>query len=60
MRIFPVFLSLIACSLAACEWGNDRAELIAEIGGKQLTWKEVSDVVPDNSKAEDSASRADH
>jgi hypothetical protein len=60
MRIFPVFLSLIACSLAACEWGNDRAELIAEIGGKQLTWKEVSDVVPDNSTAEDSASLADH
>ena len=60
MRIFPVFLSLIACSLAACEWGNDRAELIAEIGGKQLMWKEVSDVVPDNSTAEDSASLADH
>ena len=60
MRIFPVFLSLIACSLAACEWGKDRAELIAEIGGKQLMWKEVSDVVPDNSIAEDSASLADH
>ena len=60
MRIFPVFLSLIACSLAACEWGKDRAELIAEIGGKQLMWKEVSDVVPDNSTAEDSASLADH
>ena len=56
-----VFSALaIALSLVACDWGNDRAELIAEIGDKQLTWKEVSDVVPDNSTSEDSASLADH
>jgi hypothetical protein len=60
MRIVPFVLVSIACSLVACDWGNDRAELIAEIGGRQLTWKEVSDVVPDNSTAEDSASLADH
>lgn len=60
MRIIPLVSISIACTLGACEWGNDRAELIAEIGDKQLTWKEVSDVVPDNSTAEDSASLADH
>jgi hypothetical protein len=60
MRIFPIVVLSIACSFVSCDWGNDRAELIAEIGDKQLTWKEVSDVVPDNSTAEDSASLADH
>ena len=60
MRATVISALAIALSLVACDWGNDRAELIAEIGDKQLTWKEVSDVVPDNSTAEDSASLADH
>ena len=60
MRASVLSVLAIACSLVACDWGNDRAELIAEIGDKQLTWKEVSDVVPDNSTSEDSASLADH
>jgi hypothetical protein len=54
--IFPIF----CCLLASCNWGDDRAELIVEIGDNQLTRKEVSDVVPDNSTAEDSAALADH
>jgi len=60
MRASVLSVLVIACSLVACDWGDDRAELIAEIGDKQLTWKEVSDVVPDNSTSEDSASLADH
>ena len=60
MRASVLSVLAIACSLVACDWGNDRAELIAEIGDKQLTWKEVSDVIPDNSTSEDSASLADH
>ena len=55
------FSFLAFCSLlVSCNWGDDRAELIVEIGDQQLTRKEVSDVVPDNSTAEDSASLADH
>jgi nicotinic acid mononucleotide adenylyltransferase len=55
-------LPVVACVLllGSCHWADDRAELIAEIGDKKLTWKEVSDVVPDNSTAADSASLADH
>ena len=55
-------LSCIALSVAivACNWNSDRAELIAEIGGRQLTLKELTEVIPDNSSAEDSAALADH
>jgi len=60
MRLASLAFIVVACAFVSCEWGNDRAELIAEIGDKQLTWKEVSDVVPDNSSAEDSAALADH
>jgi hypothetical protein len=60
MRLASLAFIVVACAFVSCEWGNDRAELIAEIGDKQLTWKEVSDVVPDNSTAEDSAALADH
>lgn len=56
--------NLLACfcilMLCSCHWGDDRAQLIAEIGDHRLTWKEVSDVVPDNSSAADSAALADH
>ncbi len=52
---------LCICLVAAsCNWDDDRAQLIAEIGDKQLTWKELSEIIPDNSSAEDSASLADH
>jgi hypothetical protein len=55
-------LSCIALSVAivACNWNSDRAELIAEIGGRQLTLKELTEVIPDKSSAEDSAALADH
>lgn len=54
-------LWLAACALLfSCNWGEDRAELIVEIGDQKLTRTEVSEVVPDNSSAEDSASLADH
>lgn len=60
MRVY--FLFAIACVsiLSSCDWADNRAELIAEIGDKTLTRKEVSDVVPDNSSPDDSASLADH
>jgi hypothetical protein len=60
MRVY--FLFAIACIsiLSSCDWADNRAELIAEIGDKTLTRKEVSDVVPDNSSPDDSASLADH
>jgi hypothetical protein len=60
MRVY--FLFAIACLsiLSSCDWADNRAELIAEIGDKTLTRKEVSDVVPDNSSPDDSASLADH
>jgi hypothetical protein len=51
---------LLVCSIASCNWGDDRADVVAEMGGKQLTWKEISEVVPDNSTPEDSAALADH
>jgi hypothetical protein len=56
------FLFAIACVslLSSCDWADNRAELIAEIGDKSLTRKEVSDVVPDNSSPDDSAALADH
>jgi len=60
MRASLALCILISSCLVACDWGEDRAELIAEIGDKKLTWKEISDVVPDNSTSEDSASLADH
>lgn len=60
MRASLVVIIAVSSCLVACDWGDDRAELIAEIGDKKLTWKEVSDVVPDNSTSEDSASLADH
>jgi hypothetical protein len=60
MRDSLVVIIAVSSCLVACDWGDDRAELIAEIGDKKLTWKEVSDVVPDNSTSEDSASLADH
>lgn len=62
MRLGSCIIALTAASilLAACNWGEDRAELIAEIGDKQLTWKELREVIPDNSSSEDSASLADH
>lgn len=56
---FFVFLCLSA-AVASCNWNDDRAQLIAEIGDKQLTWKELSEVIPDNSSADDSAALADH
>jgi hypothetical protein len=61
----PALKGILACialaiGIAACKSGNDRAELIAEIAGSQLTWKELTEVIPDNSSAEDSASLADH
>jgi hypothetical protein len=60
MRFY--FLFVIACVslLSSCDWADNRAELIAEIGDKTLTRKEVSDVVPDNSSPDDSAALADH
>ena len=60
MRVY--FLFAIACVsiLSSCDWADNRAELIAEIGDKTLTRKEVSDVVPVNSSPDDSASLADH
>jgi hypothetical protein len=60
MRASLIVIIAVSSCLVACDWGDDRAELIAEIGDKKLTWKEVSDVVPDNSTSEDSASLADH
>jgi hypothetical protein len=51
---------LFALTVASCTTGDDRAELIAEIAGRQLTWKELTEVIPDNSTAEDSAALADH
>lgn len=51
---------LLLLIVASCNTGNDRAELIAEIAGRQLTWKELTEVIPDNSSAEDSAALADH
>jgi hypothetical protein len=60
MRISLLLAILIATLLGSCHWADDRAELIAEIGDKKLTWKEVSDVVPDNSTSADSAALADH
>jgi hypothetical protein len=53
-------LCLLSFAIASCNIGDDRAQLVAEIAGKQLTWKEISDVVPDNSSPEDSAALADH
>jgi hypothetical protein len=60
MKISLLIAVLSATLLSSCHWADDRAELIAEIGDKKLTWKEVSDVVPDNSSAADSAALADH
>ncbi|MFM7727205.1 MAG: hypothetical protein ACKO7B_10910, partial [Flavobacteriales bacterium] len=57
---FIFICALISTVLGSCTWNDDRAELIAEIGDKQLTRKEVSDIVPDNSTEHDSASLADH
>ena len=57
---FYCLLCLFFFSIASCNIGDDRAQLVAEIAGKQLTWKEISDVIPDNSSPEDSASLADH
>lgn len=60
MRI-PFMLGVLSSILlGSCKWNDDRAELIAEIGDRQLTRKEVSDIVPDNSTEQDSASLADH
>lgn len=50
---------LLVCSIVSCNWGDDRADVVAEMGGKQLTWNEISEVVPDNSSPEDSAALAD-
>lgn len=50
---------LLVCSFVSCNWGDDRADVVAEMGGKQLTWNEISEVVPDNSSPEDSAALAD-
>lgn len=61
MMKFQLFIAVLGIvGLGSCHWNDDRAELIAEIGDKQLTRKEVSDIVPDNSTEEDSASLADH
>ena len=53
-------MCLFSFVIASCNIGDDRAQLVAEIEGKQLTWKEISDVIPDNSSPEDSAALADH
>jgi hypothetical protein len=50
---------LLVCSIVSCNSGDDRADVVAEMGGKQLTWNEISEVVPDNSSPEDSAALAD-
>ena len=60
MRFSSALALTLACALASCNWGDDRAQVIAEIGDNQLTWKEVSEVVPDNSTSEDSSALADH
>ena len=60
MRFSSALALTVACALASCNWGDDRAQVIAEIGDNQLTWKEVSEVVPDNSTSEDSSALADH
>ena len=60
MRFSSALALTVACALASCNWGNDRAQVIAEIGDNQLTWNEVSEVVPDNSTSEDSSALADH
>lgn len=58
---FPSALALsLACAITSCNWGDDRAQVIAEIGDIQLTYKEISEVVPDNSTSEDSSALADH
>lgn len=59
LRGIPAYI-LLWFAVAACNTGTDRAELIAEIAGRQLTWKELTEVIPDNSTAEDSAALADH
>ena len=59
LRGIPAYI-LLCLAVAACNTGTDRAELIAEIAGRQLTWKELTEVIPDNSTAEDSAALADH
>jgi hypothetical protein len=60
MRFYFLFAIACVCVLSSCDWTDNRAELIAEIGDKTLTRKEVSDVVPDNSSPDDSAALADH
>ncbi len=60
MRIQIITILFATFVLGSCQWNDDRAELIAEIGDKKLTRKEVSDIVPDNSTQEDSAALADH
>jgi hypothetical protein len=60
MRFYLLFAIACVCVLSSCDWTDNRAELIAEIGDKTLTRKEVSDVVPDNSSPDDSAALADH
>ena len=59
LRGIPAYI-LLWFAVAACNTGTDRAELIAESAGRQLTWKELTEVIPDNSSAEDSAALADH
>ena len=54
-----LYAILLVCSIVSCNWGDDRADVVAEMGGKQLTWNEISEVVPDNSSPEDSAALAD-
>jgi hypothetical protein len=60
MRFSFLLCGLFFLAFSSCKNADDRAQLVAEIAGKQLTWKEVSDVIPDNSSPEDSAALADH
>ena len=60
MRFYFLLCALFFLMFSSCKNADDRAQLVAEIAGKQLTWKEISDVIPDNSSPEDSAALADH
>jgi hypothetical protein len=60
MRFNCLLCGVCFLFFSSCNNADDQAQLVAEIAGKQLTWKEVSDLVPDNSSPEDSAALADH
>lgn len=54
-----IVLVAVSCFVTACNKFGNKDAILAEVGDKQLTWKELMEIIPDNSTPEDSIQLAE-